>query len=98
MTTGLLRRVTEPGLLERAPQTFSLRKKKFGQKEIITSKKSRTCRDFFDDYDGLFFLLAGFDDWWDIEEKCKNDREDEWFDNVVADCVMEFGMGEDAAN
>ena len=40
----------------------------------------------------------GFDDWRDVEDKCENDGEDEWFDNVVVDCVMEFGMGEDAAN
>ena len=53
---------------------------------------------FCSDYDGLFFLLVGFDDWRDVEDKCENDGEDEWFDNVVVDCVMEFGMGEDAAN
>ena len=54
--------------------------------------------DFFDDYGGLFFLLAGFDDWRNIEEKGENNIDDERLDNVVADCVMEFRMGEDAAN
>ena len=44
------------------------------------------------------FLFAAFEKLRDIEYESDDDSEDGWFNDIIVNRVMKFGMGKDGAN